>query len=110
MTITHTVLFQFKEDVSNDAIKEICDHFISLKTQCVHPTSNKPYIQSLQGGKDNSPEGMQNGLTHGFVSTFNSAEDRDYYVKTDPAHQAFIAKVKDLLEKAVVVDFENGVF
>jgi hypothetical protein len=49
-------------------------------------------------------------LTHGFVSTFNSAEDRDYYVKTDPAHQAFIAKIKDLLEKAVVVDFENGVF
>ncbi|KAM0236646.1 hypothetical protein ACHAP5_009282 [Fusarium lateritium] len=110
MPITHTVLFQFKEDVGKDAIKEICDHFISLKDQCVHPTSNKPYILSLQGGKDNSPEGMQNGLTHGFVSTFNSAEDRDYYVKKDPAHQAFVAKVKDLLEKAVVVDFENGVF
>jgi hypothetical protein len=44
------------------------------------------------------------------VSTFNSAEDRDYYVEKDPAHQAFIAKVKDLVEKAVVIDFENGVF
>ncbi|KAG7412297.1 hypothetical protein Forpe1208_v008706 [Fusarium oxysporum f. sp. rapae] len=87
-----------------------CDDFLQLKNLCIHPTSNKPYITSLQGGKDNSPEGMQNGITHGFVATFESAEDRDYYVKTDPAHQAFIANVGGLLEKAIVVDFTNGVY
>ncbi|KAF5619466.1 hypothetical protein F52700_11749 [Fusarium sp. NRRL 52700] len=110
MSITHTVLFQFKDNVDPKDIKKTCDDFLQLKDLCVHPASNKPYIISLQGGKDNSPEGMQNGITHGFVATFESAEDRDYYVKTDPAHQAFIAKVGDLLEKAIVVDFTNGVY
>ncbi|KAI8408154.1 hypothetical protein FOFC_11088, partial [Fusarium oxysporum] len=110
MSITHTVLFQFKDDVDQKDIRKTCDDFLQLKDQCIHPTSNKPYILSLQGGKDNSPEGMQNGITHGFVATFESAEDRDYYVKTDPAHQTFIANVGGLLEKAIVVDFTNGVY
>ncbi|KAF5685797.1 hypothetical protein FCIRC_3286 [Fusarium circinatum] len=94
MSITHTVLFQFKDNVDQKDITRTCDDFLQLKDLCIHPTSKKPYITSLQGGKDNSPEGMQNGITHGFVATFESAEDRDYYVKTDPAHQAFIAKPK----------------
>ncbi|KAG8350444.1 hypothetical protein FVEN_g13063 [Fusarium venenatum] len=53
---------------------------------------------------------MQNGLTHGFVAIFNSTEDRDYYVEKDPAHQAFVAKVGSLLDKATVVDFTDGVY
>ena len=32
---------------------------IGLKTQCMHPTSNKPYIVRSSGGQDNSPEGAQ---------------------------------------------------
>ncbi|KAI1067846.1 hypothetical protein LB507_010533 [Fusarium sp. FIESC RH6] len=113
MTVTHTVLFQFKSDVDSSQVREaclICDRFLALKDQCIHPTSNTPYIVSLVGGKDNSPEGMQNGLTHGFVVIFNSTEDRDYYVKTDPAHQDFIGKVGSLLEKVTVLDFTNGVY
>ncbi|CEI61056.1 unnamed protein product [Fusarium venenatum] len=110
MALTHTVLFQFKSDVDASEIKKICDSFLALKDQCIHPTSNSPYIVSLVGGKDNSPEGMQNGLTHGFVAIFNSTEDRDYYVEKDPAHQAFVAKVGSLLDKATVVDFTDGVY
>lgn len=59
MTLVHTVLFLFKEDVQPEAVKEACKHFLSLKETCIHPTANKPYILSLKGGKDNSPEGMQ---------------------------------------------------
>ncbi|KAF5651750.1 Stress responsive A B barrel domain protein [Fusarium sp. NRRL 25303] len=110
MSITHTVLFQFKDSVDQKDVTKTCDDFLQLKDLCIHPTSNKPYIISLQGGKDNSPEGMQNGITHGFVATFESAEDRDYYVKTDPAHQTFIAQVGGLVERAIVVDFTNGVY
>ncbi|EWG39682.1 hypothetical protein FVEG_15058 [Fusarium verticillioides 7600] len=110
MSITHTVLFQFKDNVDQKDITKTCDDFLQLKDLCIHPTRKKPYIISLLGGKDNSPEGMQNGITHGFVATFESAEDRDYYVKTDPAHQAFIAKVGSVVEKAIVVDFMNGVY
>jgi hypothetical protein len=32
---------------------------LSLKDSCLHPTSNKPYIKSIAGGLDNSPEGLQ---------------------------------------------------
>ena len=30
---------------------------LGLKEQCLHPTSQKPYIKSFSGGKNNSPEG-----------------------------------------------------
>lgn len=32
---------------------------LGLKDSCVHPTSQKPYIKSASGGKDNSSEGIQ---------------------------------------------------
>lgn len=41
---------------------------------------------------------------------FSNADDRDYYVKTDPAHQAFIKSVGGLVDKAIVVDFSDGVY
>jgi hypothetical protein len=44
------------------------------------------------------------------VAEFSSVEDRDYYVKTDPAHQAFIKSLDGLIEKAIVVDFNDGVY
>ncbi|KAJ3544301.1 hypothetical protein NM208_g3130 [Fusarium decemcellulare] len=110
MTITHTVLFQIKADAKPEDVKAACDRFLALKDNCIHPTTNAPYITSVKGGKDNSPEGLQGGITHGFVVEFNSAEDRDYYVKTDPAHQDFIKSIGGLVEKAIVVDFSNGVY
>jgi hypothetical protein len=32
---------------------------LALKDQCLHPTTNKPYVKSAVGGSDNSPEGLQ---------------------------------------------------
>ncbi|KAL7807117.1 dabb domain-containing protein [Trichoderma aethiopicum] len=110
MSITHTVLFQIRADAKPEDVKAACDRFLALKDNCIHPTTNTPYIASLKGGQDNSPEGLQNGITHGFVVEFNSAEDRDYYVRTDPAHQAFVKSIGGLVEKAIVVDFSNGVY
>ena len=73
---------------------------LSLKDRCMSATTNKPYVKSIVGGLDNSPEGnqvwlhrlrqlfeldvliglpiSQAGTTHGFVVEFESAEDRDY--------------------------------
>ncbi|KAM7201278.1 dabb domain containing protein [Rhypophila sp. PSN 637] len=110
MSVTHTVLFQFKADANPDDVKAACDRFLVLKEKCLHPTTQSAYITSLKGGKDNSPEGLQNEITHGFVVEFASEEDRDYYVKTDPAHQAFVKSIGDLVQKAIVVDFTNGFF
>ncbi|KAK4221162.1 dabb-domain-containing protein [Podospora fimiseda] len=110
MPVVHTVLFQFKADATPEEAKAACDRFLALKDSCVHPASNTPYIKSLKGGKDNSTEGLQNGITHGFVVEFESVEDRDYYVATDPAHQAFVKSIGDVVIKAIVVDFEDGVY
>lgn len=128
MTLVHTVLFQFKADANPEEVKAAVARFIDLKEQCIHPTSSKPYILSLKGGQDNSPEGLQvleskdqrdagltdvalqNGVTHGFVAEFSTAEDRDYYVDTDPAHQKFKESIGGLIDKAIVVDFTNGIY
>jgi hypothetical protein len=40
---------------------------------------------------------------------FDSLEKRDYYVKTDPSHKAFLQSVGPVLEKAIVVDFTDGI-
>jgi hypothetical protein len=52
----------------------------------------------------------KNGITHAFISEFENEQDRDYYVKEDPAHQAFVAFAGAFLEKAQVVDFNKDVF
>ena len=41
---------------------------------------------------------------------FRNAADRDYYVKHDAAHQAFIAFIKPFVAKVVIVDFSTGEF
>ncbi|KAL1841405.1 hypothetical protein VTJ49DRAFT_7082 [Mycothermus thermophilus] len=118
MSVIHVVLFQFKSDASPEGVKaaKACDRFLALKANCIHPASKMPYILSLRGGRDHSPEGlqnepisMQNGLTHGFVVEFASVEDRDYYVTTDPAHREFVKSIGELLEKPIVLDFSDGV-
>ncbi|OCL03145.1 stress responsive A/B barrel domain protein [Glonium stellatum] len=110
MGVTHIVLFQFKPDASAEVIKDVCDRMLALKDNCIHPTSGKLYVKSSTGGTDNSIEGIQNGITHAFIVEFESAEDRDYYVRKDPAHLSFVSSIGKVVEKAQVVDFTAGVF
>jgi hypothetical protein len=44
-------------------------------------------------------------IIQAFVVTFNSKDDRDYYVQKDPAHQAFVETLGPV-DDVVVVDFE----
>lgn len=112
MSITHVVLLGFKEGIAPEVVNKACGSFLALKDACVLPGTTTPYILSLKGGKDNSIEGLQRGVTHGFVVEFASPVDREYYVNTDPAHQAFKAIIGELVEelKTVVVDFSGGIF
>jgi len=108
--IIHIVCFQFKPSLSADEVKKICAHMLDLRNQCIHPTTKETYILKSSGGVDNSPEGRQGGLTHGFVVEFASAEDRDYYCFKDPAHLAFIKTLDGKVDGGRVVDYEPGVF
>ncbi|KAJ5246645.1 stress responsive A/B barrel domain protein [Penicillium chermesinum] len=110
MSITHIVLLQLKPDVDPAAIQQASMHFLSLKDTCVNPTSKQPYILKISGGSDNSPEGLQDGISHAFVVEFANEADRDYYVKEDPAHQMFKQQVGPLLQKIQVIDFAPELF
>ncbi|KAI5303960.1 hypothetical protein KEM56_007012 [Ascosphaera pollenicola] len=114
MSITHIVMFRFKSDLS---AADVHDHgsftaskLLALKDECLHPKTQTPYILSVTGGKDNSSEGIQHGITHAFVVQFANAEDRDYYCTTDPAHMKFVKNLQGKVEKAQAVDYEAGKF
>ena len=100
---------------------------LALGEKCLHPTTNKPYVISLVGGRNNSPEGhavsqsfpipippmltmLQGASTHGFVVEFEKEEDREYYLNKDPEHLAFVKSVGEIVEDIKVVDFEPGKF
>jgi hypothetical protein len=65
-----------------------------------------PGFLSLTGGPYSSPEGLNQGYTHGIVMTFSSAAVRDQYL-AHPEHekikQAFLPDV----EGVVAFDFEG---
>ncbi|KAL4939978.1 hypothetical protein BDV06DRAFT_197705 [Aspergillus oleicola] len=110
MPITHIVLFKLKAGLGAEVVNDLCKRMLALKDNCLHPTSQTPYILSSSGGVDNSPEGRQEGITHAFVVEFASAADRDYYVEKDPAHLEFVSTLGGVVEKAQVIDYTNGVF
>ncbi|KAF5560165.1 stress responsive A B barrel domain-containing protein [Fusarium napiforme] len=59
MGINRIVQFQFKPDTSSDAIEKVSAKIQEMRDKCLHPDSKKPYIQSIQGGADSAPEGLQ---------------------------------------------------
>ncbi|MCJ1244046.1 hypothetical protein MMC30_001243 [Trapelia coarctata] len=110
MTLVHIVLFEFKPSTEPATIKDVCSRMLALKTQCIHPTTQKPYVLDSSGGRDNSIEGLQGGISHGFVVHFANEEDREYYISKDPAHLAFVKSLEGIVERAQVVDYVPGVF
>ncbi|PVH71333.1 hypothetical protein DL98DRAFT_563943 [Cadophora sp. DSE1049] len=102
--IIHVVQIQFKSAVSDEVVQTAVNELKSLKSKCIHPTRKTPYIKSVQGGRDNSIEGLQNGYTHMFVTEFENVEDRNYYAKEDPVHLALGSTLPPLVEKLQVLD------
>lgn len=60
----------FKSDASPESQQSLAASFEALAQQCLHPKTNKPYIQSLKAGRQNSPEGKTKGLDLIFVLEF----------------------------------------
>jgi len=110
MPLVHIVLFEFKPNVEKSVIDDVCKRMLALQTQCISPTSNKPYILESSGGRDNSPEGHQGGFSHGFVSHFANVDDRRYYLEEDPAHLAFVSSLEGIIQNVRVVDYIAGEF
>jgi len=95
--IRHVVHFKFKSDATPEQIKKITDEFAALKTKIGE-------VDSLEWGKDVSPEGKSKGFDYCWIVSFKTAQDRDAYL-VHPAHQAFVALLKPVLDDVIVVDF-----
>ncbi|KAM0266195.1 hypothetical protein ACHAPA_007196 [Fusarium lateritium] len=104
--IIHVVQLRFKSEIGKDKIDQVISDIRSLKTKCVLPGTNDPYIQHITAGEDNSVEGLQNGFTHMIITAFESTEHRDYYAKSDPAHLTLSAGIRPVLEGIQVLDID----
>jgi quinol monooxygenase YgiN len=95
----HVVLFQFKATATPDQIKEIETAFAKLPQQ----------IDTIKGFEwglmDNAETGLNQGFSHGFLVTFKNKADLEKYLP-HAAHQTFVEKLKPILEKALVFDYE----
>jgi hypothetical protein len=65
-----------------------------------------PGILHFSGGPYASPEGLNQGFTHGFLFTFESAKARDAYLN-HADHQKVVAEFLPLLENVLAFDFEE---
>jgi len=95
--IRHVVHFKFKSEATPEQIKKITDEFAALKTKISE-------VDSLEWGKNVSPEGLSKGLDYCWIVSFKTTQDRDAYL-VHPAHKAFVDILKPILDDVVVVDF-----
>ncbi|WP_404309120.1 Dabb family protein [Neorhodopirellula lusitana] len=97
--LRHVVMFGFKESSSAEEVQKVVDAFAALPSKI-------DAIADLEFGVNNSPEGLNDGLTHCFLVSFASEADRETYLP-HPAHKAFVEVLKPHLEKVVVIDYWN---
>ena len=95
--LRHVVLFKFKDGATPENVKSVEDAFLLLPSKI-------NLIKGFEWGTNNSPEKLNDGLTHCFLGSFASEKDRDDYL-VHPAHKAFVEILKPFLEKAVVLDY-----
>ncbi len=95
--LRHVVMFQFKATSSDADVQKVVNAFAELPKKI-------DAIAALEYGTNNSPEGLSDGLTHCFLVSFKSEEDRAAYLP-HLAHMAFVDVLKPHLEKVVVIDY-----
>ena len=98
--VKHMVAFKFKDSATPEDIKKVETEFRALKKKIKE-------INSFSAGTNNSPEKLNKGMTHGFLLSFNSEEDRNTYLE-HPDHKAFGKMAMEYLADVFVLDFTAG--
>jgi len=94
----HFGVFQFKPEISQEQIDESFVALVDLKNKI-------PGLISVEHGPYKSDEGLNDGFTHGFIMTFETAQHRDDYLP-HPDHLKVVDLVQPRLERLVVFDFD----
>lgn len=95
--LRHVVLFGWKAGADSATIDKTVKAFAALPGKISQ-------IKGFEWGTNNSPEKLNQGLTHCFVLSFSSEHDRDAYL-VHPAHVAFTKILSPILDKVTVVDY-----
>ena len=95
--LRHVVLFNFNDSASDSMVTVMEDAFAALPDEIEE-------IAGFEWGTNNSPEGLNKGLTHCFLVTFESEAGRAAYLP-HPAHQAFVKLIGPYVEDVTVVDY-----
>ncbi len=95
--LRHVVMFGWKEGTDSADIKKVVEAFRKLPSQI-------KTIKAFEWGTNNSPEKLNQQLTHCFFLTFSSEKDRDDYL-VHPAHKVFVAMDKPGIDKVTVLDY-----
>ena len=95
--LRHVVMFKFKNGTTDADIQQIVAAFRQLPKK-IHT------IKSFEWGVNNSPEKLNDSLTHCFFVTFTSEKDRNDYL-VNSAHVAFVAVLKPHLDRPLVLDY-----
>lgn len=115
--LRHIVLLRFANDVPIATHELMIERFLRLKDDCLR--DGRPYIRSIEHGRQESGEGNGLGFEHAFLVTFDSEGDRNFYVGEpivhdpscfDPVHHAFKAAIGPTLapQGVLVFDFFPG--
>ncbi len=96
--IQHLVLFKIKPAVATEKIAEL----FSQQAQLQHLIGGITYFA---GGQYSSPEGLNQGYTHGFMITFESIDARDAYLP-HPEHERVKAALLLCIDSVIAFDFE----
>src|SRR5262245_38572334 len=94
--IYHVVLLRFKQAEK----VQPCSEAIARMRQFVAG------MLSFTGGPYSSPEGLNQGFTHGCVMTFADATARNTYL-THPEHEKLKDEFLPFVESVVAFDFEG---
>ncbi len=101
--VQHNVLFEFRDDVSQEQIDNLFSTIFQFKTE------NKiPGIVSICYGPHDSPEGLNQGFNYGMTMIFENRQARDNYIP-HPEHKKVVDMILPLLKNGtnsiIVVDW-----
>src|SRR5687768_18495421 len=95
--VHHMVLLRFKPSMTEEKIRTLWTDLDALRKVI-------PGIVYFRGGPYSSPEGLNQGFTHGFLMTFTDTPSRDNYL-THPEHEKLKQGVLPFVDNVVAFDF-----
>jgi hypothetical protein len=101
--IKHVVIMKFKPSTPPEKVREIFAALAGLRGRI-------PGLLDFSGGPYASPEGLNNGFTHGFIMTFADAASRDGYIphsEHEKVKQLIFPELDGGLNGIVAFDWEH---